>query len=92
MGPDFFSVGWDRTGFLFRRMGKNRTWDEAFLMGQEMGAAPFNGTGGGSSLVGWEQTFVGQDVPSWSFGQPSYCSSKNIGVDVWLSWLPNRGL
>src|SRR5438046_3945896 len=86
-GPNFYFVGWDRTKFLFCGMGQDQIlilWD-----GMRPDFFSWDGTGRevGAALMGSDRTFVGQDVPSWSFGQPRDAvftcpsSRRNISSD-----------
>ena len=67
---DFFFMKWDRIRFFFSGMKQdqilfswNGTGPEIFSWNEMRQKA-------GAALMRWDRAFMGQDVPSWSFGQP----------------------
>ena len=62
---DFF--WWDETGPNSHFVG----WDRIGFF-----FVRWDRRGGRSSLMGWDRTFMGQDVPSWFFGQPNLISVR----------------
>ena len=78
----FFFMRWNRIRFFFSKMKQNQilfSWNETELeiflwdeMKQEAGAV----------LMGWDQAFMRQDVPSWSFGQPTSVMQLYVNLSL----------